>query len=56
MWTLWFAITHTSDCLPHMVLRHLNPSLRAFTLCLHGSTIALFSAAFAVQILGRKGP
>jgi hypothetical protein len=44
----------SSDCLPHMVVRHLNSSSRAFTLCLHGSRIALFSAALAVQIFGRK--
>ena len=39
-----------SDCLPHMVVRHLNPSSRAFTLCcLHGSRIALFSAALGTD-------
>ena len=37
-----------------MVVRHLNPSLRAFTLCLHGTRIVLFSAALAVQIFRPK--
>lgn len=43
-----------SDCLPHMVVRHFNPSSGTFMPCLHGSRIALFSAALAVQIFGRK--
>lgn len=46
--------TQSSVCLPHMVVRHLNPSSRSFTLCLHGFRIVLFSAALAVQIFGRK--
>ena len=44
----------SSVCLPHMVVRHLNPSSRSFTLGLHGFRIVLFSAALAVQIFGRK--
>jgi hypothetical protein len=35
-----------------MVVSHLHPSSRAFTLCLHGSRIVLFSAALVVQIFG----
>lgn len=37
-----------------MVVRHLNPSSCAFTLCLHDSRFVLLSAAFAVQIFRPK--
>ena len=46
--------TQSSDCFPHMVVRHLNLLSHAFTLCLYGPRIALFSAALAVQIFGQK--
>lgn len=42
------------DCLPLVVVRHVAPSSRVFTLFSHGSRIALFFAALMIQIFGPK--